>query len=106
MSNILNRIEGEELSGRRRRKGGEEFIGGEVMERSHRDVVRPCLVCRELGTKILKREEAVGIVKALLILPVAALHLAIVTRGIGSDELVSDAQLVGGLLKEGGVVSF
>ena len=84
---------------------GEEFVRREVTERSHGEVVRLSLVCRERGTKILKGDEGVGIEKAFLILPVTALHLAIATRGVGSDELVADAQLVGGLLKEGGEVS-
>ena len=41
-----------------------------------------------------------GIVEAMLILAVAALYLAIVTGRIGTNQLVPNAQLCGGFLKE------
>ena len=41
-----------------------------------------------------------GIVEAMLILAVAALYLAIVTGRIGTNQLVPNAQLCGGPLKE------
>ena len=43
-------------------------------------------------------------VKAFLVLPVAAFHFAVVTRRIGTDELVADAELGSGGLKQGGQV--
>lgn len=46
-------------------------------------------MCGELHTKIGKREEAVRVVETLLILPVAAFHLAVVMRRIRADELVT-----------------
>ena len=44
--------------------------------------------------------ETMGIVEAMLILAVAALYLAIVTGRIGTNQLVPNAQLCSGLLKE------
>ena len=41
-----------------------------------------------------------GIVEAMLTLAVAALYLAIVTGRIGTNQLVPNAQLCSGLLKE------
>ena len=42
--------------------------------------------------------------QALLVLPVAAFHLAVVSWRIGTDELVTDTQLGCGGLKEGGQI--
>lgn len=47
-----------------------------------------------------------GVVKPLLILAVAALDLAVMTRRIGTNELVPDAQASGGLFKTGGNALF
>ena len=52
--------------------------------------------------KVVQRVKAVAGVKPLLILPVAALHLAVVTGCIGADKFVADAQSDSGGLKEGG----
>lgn len=41
-------------------------------------------------------------VKAFLVLPVAALHLAVVTGRVGTDEFVADTKPGSGGLKEGG----
>ena len=43
-------------------------------------------------------------VKALLVLPVAALDLPVVARRIGTDKLVSDTELCSGGLKQGGKI--
>ena len=43
-------------------------------------------------------------IKAFLILPVAAFNLAVVTRRIGTDQLVPDTQLSGSGLKQGGQI--
>ena len=48
---------------------------------------------------------AVG-VEALLVLPMAALDLAVVTWGVGTDELVADAQLCSGNFKQSRNISF
>ena len=41
-------------------------------------------------------------VKAFLVLAVAALYFAVVSGGIGADELVTDTQCGSGGLKQGG----
>ena len=57
----------------------------------------------KLLLKILQREESVAGIEVFLVLPVAALHLAVVPWGIGTDQLVPDSQLSGGFLKKGGL---
>ena len=54
----------------------------------------------ELPTKVGEREEAVGIVEALLIFSVTAFDLAVVAGRVGANQLVADAQAGGGGLKE------
>lgn len=54
----------------------------------------------ELSIEVGKRVETMGAVEATLILTVAALYLAIVTGRIGTNQLVSNAQLCSGFLKE------
>ena len=44
-------------------------------------------------------------IEAFLILAVAALHLAVVARRVGPDQLVTDAQLGGGFLKQRGQIA-
>ena len=53
-------------------------------------------LCIEVG----KGVEAMGVVEAVLILPVATLHLAVVAGRVGTNQLVPNAQLCGGPLKE------
>ena len=54
----------------------------------------------QLSIEVGKRVEAMGIVEATLILTVAALYLAIVTGRIGTNQLVPNAKLCSGPLKE------
>ena len=54
----------------------------------------------QLGIEVCKRIEAMRVVEATLILTVAALYLAIVTGRVGTNQLVPNAQLCSGLLKE------
>ena len=54
----------------------------------------------QLGIEVCKRIEAMRVVEATLILTVAALYLAIVTGRVGTNQLVPNAQLCGGPLKE------
>lgn len=49
----------------------------------------------ELFCKVVQRIKAVAGVKALLVLPVAALHFAIVSGRVGANELVPDPQFGG-----------
>ena len=55
----------------------------------------------ELFCEVIEGVETVAEVKALLVLPVAALHLAIVVRCIGTNELVADTQVSRSSFKEG-----
>ena len=50
----------------------------------------------ELSIEVGKRVETMGVVEATLILTVAALYFAIVTGRIGTNQLVSNAQLCSG----------
>ena len=54
----------------------------------------------ELSIEVGKGVEAMGVVEAVLILPVATLHLAVVAGRVGTNQLVPNAQLCGGPLKE------
>ena len=54
----------------------------------------------ELSIEVGEGVETVGVVEAALVLAVAALHLAVVTRGVRPDEFVAYAEVSGGLFKE------
>ena len=58
----------------------------------------------ELLCKVIQGVKAVAGVKAFLVLPVAALHFAVVAWGIGTDELVADAEPGSGSLKQCGQI--
>ena len=60
----------------------------------------------ELLGEVVQGIKTVAGIEAFLVLPVAALHLTVVARGIGADELVSDAQLGSGRFKQGRAVPF
>ena len=60
----------------------------------------------ELLCKIVQRVERMAGVKALLILPVAALCLAVVPGRIGTDQFMPNPQLGGRLLKQRRQVTF
>lgn len=53
----------------------------------------------KLFGEVIRREEGMAGIEPLLILTVAALHLAVVAWGIGTDELVADTKLGGSFLK-------
>ena len=57
----------------------------------------------KLLCEVVQREERMRVVKAFLVLAVAALDLAVVPWGVRADELVTDAKLGSGLLKKCGV---
>ena len=69
-------------------------------KRPHREVVGAAVVDGKLLCEVIQGKESVRRIEALLILAVAALHFAVVTRRIGPDELVADTQLCGGGLKQ------
>ena len=53
-----------------------------------------------LFSEAIQGEKSVTGIEVLLILPVAAFNLAVVSGGIGADELVTDTQLGGSGLKQ------
>lgn len=59
---------------------------------------------RKLLVEVIQGIKAVTGVKAFLVLPVAALYFAVVSGGIGTDELMPDTQLGGSGFKQGGDV--
>ena len=61
------------------------------MEWAHRKFVAVSLVGSELPTKVVEGIERVLVVKAFLIFAVAAFHLAVMTRGVRTNQLVADA---------------
>ena len=75
-------------------------------KRSHRKVVGTTIVDRKLLSEVLKRIEGVTGIEPLLVFAVAAFNLAIMARSVGTDELVTDTQLSGGILKQCGNLSF
>ena len=74
------------------------------VEGPHGKVVGAAVMDGKLLSEVIQRVKAVGGIEALLILPVAALHLAVVAGRIGANELVADTQLSGSGLKEGGQI--
>ena len=54
----------------------------------------------ELFCEVIEGAEAVAGVKALLVLPVAALHLAIVAGCVGTNKLMTNIQLGGSHFKQ------
>ena len=59
----------------------------------------------ELLIKIVQRIKTVAGIEVFLVLPVAALYLAVVAGRVGTDELVVYTELCSGSLKQGGQVS-
>ena len=54
----------------------------------------------KLFGKVIQGVKAAAGIEAFLVLAVAALHLAVVARRVGTDELVADTQVGGGGLKQ------
>lgn len=79
-----------------------ELVRGKPVERPHREVVGTAIVDGKLLCEVIQGKERVRRIEALLVLPVAALDLSVVTGGIGADELVSDTQRGSGGLKQSG----
>ena len=55
----------------------------------------------ELFVKVSQREERADRIKAFLIFPVAAFHLAIMSGSVRANQFMLDTQLSGGFLKKG-----
>ena len=73
-------------------------------QRPHGKVVGAVVMDGKLLGEVLEGVKAVGRIETLLILPVATLHLAVVSWRVGTDEFMPDAQLGSGDLKQGGQI--
>ena len=83
-----------------------ELVRREPAERPHGEEVGAAIVDRELLSEVVQEVKAAVRVETLLILPMAALDLSIVAWGVGTDELVADAQLCSGNFKQSRAISF
>ena len=83
-----------------------QYLGRSLpSQRAHGEmVIIPAVVCLKLFCKVLKRIKTVGGIKTLVVLPVAALHFAVMPWGVGTDKLVPDAVAPEPFLKKGGFV--
>ena len=73
--------------------------GREPVERAHLSVIGAGVVNSELMSKVVEGEETVGVIKALLILTMAAFDLAVVPRSSWSYKLVLDTGTIAKLIK-------
>ena len=69
-----------------------EFARRKPAKRSHREVVRAAVMDSELLGEVIEGEKSVTGVKALLILAMAALDLAVMAWRIRTDQLMSDTK--------------
>ena len=76
------------------------------MEGPHRNVVGTAVVDLELLVEVFKGKERIAAIKALLVFAVAALYLAVMSGRVGPDQLVPDAKMSCGCLKQGWQVFF
>ena len=76
-----------------------KLIRGKPVEGPHGEVVGAVVVNGKLFGEVVQGIKAVAGIETFLVLAVAALHLAVVAGGVGTDELVADAQ-VGGCFLE------
>ena len=74
---------------------------GTPVEMPHGKVVGAAVMDSELLCEVVQRVKAVRGIESFLVLPVAALQLAVVARRVGADKFVADTQLSGGGFKEG-----
>ena len=78
-----------------------EFKRREPTERSHGQVVRTAVMDGKLFLKVRRGIKRVAGIETFLILAVTALDLTVMPRGIRSNELMPDAQLVSRFFKQG-----
>jgi len=83
-----------------------ELIRRTPGKRSHGKVVGASVVDSELVNEVAERIKSVAGIKTLLVFPVAALHLAVVSGSVGTDELVADAEFSCSDLKQSRQISF
>ena len=77
-----------------------ELVRRKPVNRPHREIIGAAVMEDELFSEAIQGEKSVTGIEVLLILMVAAFNLAVVSGGIGADELVTDTQLGGGGLKQ------
>ena len=78
----------------------EDSFGGLPVERPHGEVVILPLSDSQLFLKILKGIEGVAGIEFFIVLSMTALHFSVVSGGVGLNELMPDAELLQGGLKE------
>ena len=71
------------------------------VERPHRQVVGAAIMNGKLFLKVRQREERPDRIKAFLVFPVAAFHLAIVSGCVRANQFMLNPQLGGGFFKKG-----
>ena len=81
-------------------EGTKEETRGGPTEGTHRQVVGSALVPSELGAKVSEGEEGAEAVEAFLVFSVTAFDLAVVSGGIGADQLMTDAMSAGDGFKQ------
>ena len=74
-------------------------------KRPHREVVGAAVVDGKLLCEVIQGKESVRRIEALLILAVAALHLAVMTRCVRTNALMPDTQLGSSGFKQGGQIT-
>lgn len=75
------------------------------MQRTHREVVIiPAVIHLQLLCEILKGVKTVSGVEPFVVLPVAALHFAVMPRRVRADELMGDAVPLQMLLEQRGLI--
>jgi len=62
-----------------------EVKGRAPMERSHREVVGTAVMSGKLFCKVFQGKEGMAGIEAFLVLPMAALHFAVMSGRIGTD---------------------
>ena len=88
------------------KKLDKELARRKPCERSHRQVVGAAVMNSKLFVKVSQREERADRIKAFLVFPVAAFHLAIMSGCVRTNELVLDTKLMRSFLKKGLDVPF
>ena len=83
-----------------------ELNGRKPVERPHGKVVGTAVMDSKLLFEVCKRIETAAGIETFLVFPVAALYLAIVSRGVRPDELMTDAKLLRGRLEQGRQIPF
>ena len=78
-----------------------ELKGRKTVERPHGEVVGTTVMDSKLLFEVCKGIKTAARIETLLVLAVAALYLAIVSRGVRPDELMTDAKLLRGRLEQG-----